>query len=256
MKKHLYSKLITLLSTLITLSFISQAIIAAELPSQTKTEKTLVISAYKAYKQRSYLKALHLFKKAAPHDATGLSDALIAHIYQIGLPSDKEQRAAIYWDQKALDKVKYLPIRAWVMNSLGCAYGQLHNRVIAFNYYQQAAIMGSTYAQRNLGVDYALGRGTIQDYTKAYAWISVAAASGLNDKHYQADIDQLRNALATQLNQQDHLYYQADVGPSLQQAQLLAKKYYRLYVLRELPSTKPHKSLSDKINASIKAFEK
>jgi TPR repeat protein len=43
---------------------------------------------------------------------------------------------------------------------------------------QQAAVHGSPQAQSNLGVAFNLGRNLPQDIVKAYAWCSIAAASG------------------------------------------------------------------------------
>ncbi len=56
-------------------------------------------------------------------------------------------------------------------------YGNV-NDTAAARHYRKAAVLGFPPAQNGLGRLYELGRGVPLDYTMAYVWYSLAAASG------------------------------------------------------------------------------
>ena len=45
-------------------------------------------------------------------------------------------------------------------------------------WYRKAADQGDAAAQYNLGVMYKNGRGVLEDYVQAHAWLNLAAAQG------------------------------------------------------------------------------
>ena len=48
----------------------------------------------------------------------------------------------------------------------------------AVKWYQKAADQGFAMAQLNLGLLYFLGKGVLEDFVQAYAWLNIAAANG------------------------------------------------------------------------------
>ncbi len=79
-------------------------------------------------------------------------------------------------------------------------------------WYRLAAEQGLAFAQKNLGLMYAMGQGVPQDYKAAYAWFSVAAANG--DEDAAKDRDVVAKELAT---------------TQLEQGQALANEYFEKY---------------------------
>jgi len=203
--------------------------LAAEIKNSA-SETTLLKSALHDFDLKNYNEAFTLFKKAAPNDVSGTADSVIAimswerlipHVHNVS-----NAKSTVFWGKKALPKIRSNALRKYIItfmsdayNDIGVAHAKQHNYVVAFQYYKKAAKMGCADGQYNLGVLYAAGRGTIQDYKKAYAWISVGIAVGLNRKN---------DAVATKIQSgiSQYLYAQG----SLSKAKNLAKKYYKLYV--------------------------
>lgn len=48
----------------------------------------------------------------------------------------------------------------------------------AFSHFHSGAIAGHAESQHNIGMLYFQGKGVLQDYVLAYAWLNLAAASG------------------------------------------------------------------------------
>ena len=114
------------------------------------------------------------------------------------------------------------------MNNMCVAYEMERDYVQAFKCYERAATMGYALSQMNVAKLYMQGRGTIQDYAKAYAWISVSVAQGL-DRDRQADAEKVKNALNYELKNQDK------TGAAVSCAEDLSRSYYKQYVLHEKP---------------------
>lgn len=210
----------------------------SENPNNVTQQKKL---AYKLYKDGHYLTALNLCKKLYRHDETGWCEGLIGNMYLLflnGHGTKKNFIKTIQWDKLALTKNNPQPFIINILDNMTDAYFGLHDHVNAFNQALQAAKMGDPSAQIIVAVLYASGRGTIKDYIKAYAWLNVAMAVG--NYHFNNfnnnDIEQLKFTIETKLT-----------GNSTEQAQALAKKYYKLYVLHE----SPFDVLGNKIGAAI-----
>jgi TPR repeat protein len=74
------------------------------------------------------------------------------------------------------------------------ATGTIPSAQIAF-WMRKAANAGFVDAQSKLGMMYLTGNGVIQNYVQAYAWLSIAQASGL--RHFQDIHDQLSGMMTT-----------------------------------------------------------
>ena len=61
---------------------------------------------------------------------------------------------------------------------------QKKDYVTALKKYKSAAVKNDAYAQYNLGVMYANGRGVVQDYAEAVRWYKLAAAQGYAKAQY------------------------------------------------------------------------
>ena len=63
--------------------------------------------------------------------------------------------------------------------------------IASFRYFEKAAKLGDLVAQENLSIFYFYAIGVLQNHEQAYAWSSVALATGVNDakiKSYLANI--------------------------------------------------------------------
>jgi TPR repeat protein len=126
------------------------------------------------------------------------------------------------------------------LNNLGLAYEISLNYKEAFSYYRQAANLGLALSQFNLARMYFDGHGTIQNDKEAYAWVSVAVASGLSDATRQKIAENLKSTIHTK-------FFIFEGGEKMQapinNANELAKKYYNLYVLKQAPTQQPSNSI-------------
>lgn len=224
MKISLYFRLIVSVSIFLAFFVISQQSLAADTQSNSsaKAENALIKNAFKAYDMKNYKKAFGLFKRAAPNDATGSAQVMVGVMYEHGRGTPPNLKSALYWLGRSLEKTNNESLRRETICSMGMIYSKLRDFVVAFQYFKQAAMMGNSDAQFDSAQLFELGRGTIQDYVKAYAWVSVAIAQGLKNNKVQLGAEQFKNKVETYLNP-----YQ------LNQANDLAKEYFNLYVLHQ-----------------------
>lgn len=208
-------------------------------------EMKLIKSAIQAYQAKNYKNAMFLLKKAESNDTEGFSQSLIGDLYGRGEGVKQDFHTALYWYSVALEKMHGANASGSILliltNDLGICYEHLHDYVLAFQYYEQAAKMGYPIAQHNLACFYAAGHGTIQDYKKAYAWASVAAAVGVNKQH-KYSLNQFISSLKQKLILQGYTNNPSRPDDELQQAQALAKQYYKLYVLHQSTSSEQPKT--------------
>ena len=85
--------------------------------------------------------------------------------------------------------------------------------VKAFSFMERSAKQGVSAAQHELARMYGLGRGTIMDVVKCYAWTSVAASQGYEQS--QKLIEKMRKGLSKD---------------TIEQGNALAKEYWNMYV--------------------------
>jgi TPR repeat protein len=89
--------------------------------------------------------------------------------------------------------------------------------------------LGSANSQIRLAWLYIKGFGVLPDEKQAYAWLTVAIASGLDSPSEVAKANALKTALIHDLSVRDN------AGTELKDAQNLAEQYYKKYVLQEKP---------------------
>lgn len=186
----------------------------------------------KFYKEKQYERAIKFYEKIEPYDTQGnyLVANQLAEIYAHGNGTAIDYSTAIAWYKRALEKNYNNTLYSAIVNNMGNVYNNQKDFVNSFKCYKQAAIMGSSQGQRNLAIQYLYGHGTIQDYQEAYAWINIAIAQGL-DKN-QGSAEKMKNWLSYNLISQDK------TRNDLMHAKELAKKYYKNYVLHEIPIAK------------------
>ena len=73
---------------------------------------------------------------------------------------------------------KVQPVDAKSLLRTGIDYDKAGNYAEAVRYYREAAMMGLSEAQNNLGVMYKDGQGVAQDYAEAVRWFKEAAEQG------------------------------------------------------------------------------
>lgn len=188
----------------------------------------LIQLADKSFSNKDYSQALDLYKEATDYDESGASFFMIGSIYSDGAGINQDFNVAIYWYQRALEKMRKNKDAVGIasaIEAIGEAYERLQNYVAAFEYYYKAATMGDAYGQYNLSRMYYLGRGRIQDKVQAFAWGNVATAQGLQDKEGQNKAEQFKRILSISLTR----------ASDMDEAMALAKKYYSQYVLHEQP---------------------
>lgn len=206
--------------------------------------------AIRLYNEKKYSQALLLYKNLLSYnpDNAGILYQL-GHMYHNGLGTAQSFAKAIYWYNLALSKLKCNNYtRVSILNDEGAAYEGLLNYVSAFNYYKQAAQMGLAYSQMNLGRMYYWGRGTLQNYKQAYAWLSVATAQGLHESGTQVRVEKLKNDISFILTLQDKS------GASLREAKKLAQQYYNKYVLHKKPKVKKNHKFGSKMKTMFDKF--
>jgi hypothetical protein len=142
----------------------------------------------------------------------------------LGKPIDEE--SALYYFEKGLE---ITPENPRLLYSLGLEYLNLHQYPKAFSALLHAAKLGSANSQIRLAWLYIKGFGVLPDEKQAYAWLTVAIASGLDSPSEVAKANALKTALIHDLSVRDN------AGTELKDAQNLAEQYYKKYVLQEKP---------------------
>jgi len=223
--------------------------------------------ANKLYANKKYTDAFKIYNSiAAFYDPDGFVTESIGNMYRDGEGVAQNLNKAFYWYKESLthypgstsvfidinklkNKLEKSSLNPVSLNELGIIYESFGNHVHAFQYYQKAAIMGSAVSQLNLAIMYARGIGVIQDDIKAYAWVAVAVAQGLQDNDRQHAAEQLRSSLALTLAIQDKN------GTYLKKAKNLANQYYNLYVLHKKSKQNKKSNFKSRLDAAIKAFK-
>ncbi|HAT1820078.1 TPA: tetratricopeptide repeat protein [Legionella pneumophila] len=181
--------------------------------------------AEKLYDKEKYEEAYQLYMQIEPYDKKGLafSQLKLGDMLLQGKGVKTNYSQAVFWYNKALRHQYNQKINSFMLNSIGIAYERDREYVRAYVHYKKAAILGLSEAQFNVSRLYGLGHGIIQSYKEAYAWLSVAIASGLS-KDSQARAEKIKSMLLVNLQQDDK------TGRKLAEAENLAQQYYEKYV--------------------------
>lgn len=168
-----------------------------------------------ANRQEDDEKAAQYYHKAAKERHVGAQMALV-EIYSEGRGVKKDLKQALHWAHEA---AKRGHLEAQFM--LGDIYTEgteeddvkiEKNEKKALHWYCKAAEQGHADAQRLVGIMYKNGQGARLDLEEAYAWLSVAAASG------DHDADEERDSIIQQFS-----------PASLEDAKKLAARYLEQY---------------------------
>lgn len=202
--------------------------------------------AFKLREEKKYDEAITLYKKIAPYDDEGLVQFEIAIMYQSGEGVTSDIDEALYWYNEILQKSHDSKVLLPVLNNIGNLYQKKLDYKTAFQFYERAAMMGNSLSQMNLAIMYWNGYGTIQDYQKAYAWISLAVSNGLDDLEKQNKAESIRDLVVINLRHQDN------TDTEYHKAKSLASQYYKKYVLHEQSTS--NSSLTHRIGEAIKVL--
>jgi uncharacterized protein len=118
--------------------------------------------------------------------------------YLNGTGVDKDVESSVKWLTKAALK-KYIDANYNLGLIYEGKYGEGLNLRMAAKHYLQAAELGDSGAQANLGALYINGTGVLQDYVKGYMWSNIAAARG--DKTGRKNRDDVLRRLTPQERQ-------------------------------------------------------
>lgn len=133
----------------------------------------------RAWGAKDYTQAAAWYKKAA-EAGFGQGMENLAVLYRDGKGLEQNQQQAYHWFAKA---AKLGSITA--MNQAGLTAASERT---AFRWYKKAAGAGHAWGMFNLGGMYKDGRGTDQDWEKAYEWFVKAAENGIEAAYNQAGI--------------------------------------------------------------------
>jgi TPR repeat protein len=201
----------------------------------------------KFYELKQFNMALPLYQAAAQYNKYGFSAReRLANMYFEGEGVPIDAYEAIRWYEKAL-KLSY---SSTVIGNIGAAYYKLNDYRMAFKYYYNAATQGNAWFQANIANMYAKGQGVIQDNMQAYAWVNVALTQGFEDKQKQFYCEKLRENLENILKQE------SKYGKKLDEARVLAKKYYKLYVLHEKKEKIAERGLKARVLSALSELTK
>lgn len=194
-----------------------------------------------------YDELVKLYEKLGDIDETGITYSLLADMYLNGTDVKKNIPSSIFWYNSALEKMpnSNSNIRMATVNNLCVAYDSQRAYIKSFQCFNQNAIDGFPLSQMNLARSYGLGTGTIQDYQKAFAWISIAISKGLDNESQQENAIALRNYITSQITVNDK------TGISLKESKALAKQYYNLYVMHEKPSPKLNTNFLTRLKGAL-----
>ena len=145
----------------------------------------------------------------------------------------------IYWIEESLKELNKNKIKnsqtkefkkfiSQKYNHLGALYEDQRNYVKAFHNYEISAKQGEPFAQYNLARLYSLGKGTIVDLEKAYAWFKTSLYQGTAKSTESIVIDSINSLESGILN--DYRYVECKEN-CLPRAKTLAKKYIEQYVI-------------------------
>jgi TPR repeat protein len=185
------------------------------------------------YSKQEYRKAFKLYSQIASFDKTGSAQFNLGKMYENGWGVRANSLQAIYWYKQAFTQSQYQPFKLMVLNQLGFAYVNIQNYLAAFQCYKRAAEAGVPLSQYNLARLYSRGLGTIEDDVKAYAWVSLAVAKGMENQQQQKAAQQLQMSLDVSLAKEQT----ATKQPLVKKAHELAKQYYDKYVLHKAKKT-------------------
>lgn len=138
-----------------------------------------------------YLKAIDAGREAIKNDPTGelrtkerYSDNLnkawrmVALMYMEGLGTQQDAAQAAQWYTLAADEGD-----TFSQGQLGYYYKDKEDYVTAAKWFLAAAKNGDAGAQGNIGYFYYQGTGVPKNYIEAYAWLTIAAAAGIQDSN-------------------------------------------------------------------------
>ena len=118
--------------------------------------------------------------------------------YLNGTGVNKDVESSVEWLTKAALK-KHIDANYMLGLIYEGKYGEGLNLRMATKHYLQAAELGDSGAQANLGALYINGTGVLQDYVKGYMWSNIAAARG--DKTGRKNRDDVLRRLTPQERQ-------------------------------------------------------
>jgi TPR repeat protein len=130
---------------------------------------------------RDYAEAVYLYRKAADQgNAKARCNLALKYYSGIGVSQDYVQAhmwmslAAPYGNED--DKKRYLGLRDRIVAKM--SQGQVYeSQNLVAGHFRRAAEDGDFIAQMNLGVLHESGLGVLQDYVKAYMWMSLAIST-------------------------------------------------------------------------------
>ncbi|MGM9833436.1 MAG: toll/interleukin-1 receptor domain-containing protein [Candidatus Limisoma sp.] len=127
-------------------------------------------------KQKDYVKAVELFRKAA-EQGSAAAQLYLGCCYKDGAGVDKDNEEAVKWYRKAAEQGL-----SQAQNNLGTCYingvGVAKNLNEAFFWFRKSAVQGYAVAQSNLGVCYERGYGVAKNQSEAILWYRKAAEQG------------------------------------------------------------------------------
>ncbi len=189
-----------------------------------------------------------LLEEISKYDDNGTTESTLASGYLQGKIIPKNLSRAIYWYEKGLEKVTDGKLQHLIMlNDLAAAYSENNDHLNSFRHFKRAAELGFVLSQYNLSKDYAQGRGTIRDYKKSYAWVSIAIAQGLPGSNGITALENHTNAENLKTWLEYKLKKQDNTGEALKEAEALAQQYFNEYVLNEKPEIKKKDDLLSKV---------
>lgn len=177
------------------------------------------------YLSGAYPEALHFYQFVGDNDPQGISQYILAMMYENGIGTASNSTAANNWYTKANARLIQTDNKSALLQTLdhfARILTDAGNTRLAYINFLAAAKLGGVMDQFRVAICYAGGYGVPQDNVAAYAWVSTALAQGFSDQQAQMAAQTLQIQLATTL-QHDK------TGKQMQQAKVLEKQYLQSY---------------------------